>query len=67
MYRLVPLALLCGIFMVAAANADRDIVLLHGEPSKVVIDDEAGTIRITDGDPNTFVFECFDDGCPNIV
>jgi hypothetical protein len=61
MYRAASLLLLCGIFVVDGANADRNIVLLSGNAEKVDINDVLGTIFITDGDASTFVFECFDD------
>ncbi|MBU0638557.1 MAG: hypothetical protein KKB50_06805, partial [Planctomycetes bacterium] len=61
MYRLVSVAILCCIFVIDNASGARDIVLLSGNAGKVSIDDYAGTIRITDGDAATFVFECFDD------
>lgn len=61
MYRLALLLILCCMFVVDGASGGRDIRLLSGDPNKVDISDTFGTIHITDGDPNTFVFECFDD------
>lgn len=64
MFRFALLLSVCCAFMVDGAYAARDIVLLHGDPNKVTINDVDGTIEITDGDPNTFVFECYDGANP---
>ena len=61
MYRIASMLVLCCIHVNADAWAARDIVLLSGNANKVQINDALGTIFITDGDPSTFVFECFDD------
>ena len=59
-YKTASLALLFGFVAASVAVADREIFLLSGDPNKVVTSGEFGTIRILDGDPNTFVFECYD-------
>jgi len=64
MFRVTLQVLLCAVFAANTALAARDIVLLAGNPDKVWISDEYGTIHITDGDPETFVFECFDRDLP---
>jgi len=65
MHRVVFSMLACGFILTSTALADRDIVLLSGNAAKVTILDGSGTILITDGDPEPFVFECYDPDLPN--
>ena len=66
MKRLLSVLILYACMSANMAQAARDIVLLSGTAGKVTISDFDGTVEITDGDSNTFVFACYDSNDPNI-
>jgi formylmethanofuran dehydrogenase subunit C len=65
MFRTAFQLLLVTFLGTSAATAGRHIELLSGDPNDVSISDYYGRIQITDGDPNSFVFWCYDPDDPN--